>query len=83
MGGVHLLDMLIIRTTEMIPLFEKRVCQPTHSSVSSTDLMESTVCVSSLLVDEIKRIIKTSEIMKYACTKNRRILTGIAWLTTT
>jgi len=24
-----------------------------------------TVCVSSLMVDEIKRIIKTSEIMKY------------------
>jgi protein mago nashi len=25
------------------------------------------VCVSSLLIDEIKRIIKTSEIMKYVC----------------
>lgn len=29
------------------------------------------VCVSSLLVDEIKRIIKTSEIMKYVYPRRR------------
>ncbi len=37
------------------------------------------VCVSSLMVDEIKRIIKTSEIMKYVSCNPRALLFAYSW----
>jgi len=49
----------------MTPSSEKRVCLRAGSWDSNYTDVGGTVCVSSLLVDEIKRIIKTSEIMKY------------------
>jgi hypothetical protein len=66
MEGARLLDMRTIPTIEMIPSFEKRVGERFSDPPSNlTDMGFLSVCVSSLMVDEIKRIIKTSEIMKY------------------
>jgi hypothetical protein len=66
MEGARLLDMRTIPTIEMIPSSEKRVRQLFHAPYRIGLTWDSLpVCVSSLMVDEIKRIIKTSEIMKY------------------
>ena len=45
-------------------LIRKESTNPEKSFHSITELNTFTVCVSSLLIDEIKRIIKESEIMK-------------------
>lgn len=66
MEEVPLPDTQTTPTTEMIPSSGKRVRRDTLSGPqNSTDIVFYIVCVSSILVDEIKRIIKTSEIMKY------------------
>ncbi|CAD0047735.1 unnamed protein product, partial [Aureobasidium pullulans] len=44
-------------------LIRKRVCEETH--FLSRAWLTVTVCVSSLMIEEIKRIIKDSEILKY------------------
>lgn len=71
MEEVHQRVMRITRTTETILSSGKRVCQllprPRRKNFRLT-LVLFAVCVSSLMVDEIKRIIKTSEIMKYGFT---------------
>ncbi|RKF82300.1 Protein mago nashi-like protein 2 [Golovinomyces cichoracearum] len=67
MAKVHPRDMLTIRTTGTIPSFVKRVGDDfilLFFGLPHPDQNYETVCVSSLLVDEIKRIIKKSEIMK-------------------
>lgn len=50
----------------MTPLFEKKVrSRATHSgSIKGMLILGTAVCVSALMVKEIKRIIKESEIMK-------------------
>jgi hypothetical protein len=64
MEVARLHDMQTTQIIAMIPLSGKRVCK--LLLVANAVLTEAfSVCVSSLLVDEIKRIIKTSEIMKY------------------
>jgi len=50
-------------TIAMTPWSEKRVCEETH--FLSRAWLTVTVCVSSLMIEEIKRIIKDSEILKY------------------
>ena len=54
--------MQTIRITETTPLFAKRVCSKAIAGQKDTKFA---VCVSSLMIDEIKRIIKDSEIVKY------------------
>lgn len=66
MEEAHLPDMRTTQTTEMTLSFAKRVrpqTTPPYSTLADPDL--HAVCVSSLMVEEIKRIIKTSEIMKW------------------
>jgi hypothetical protein len=67
MEEARLHDMRIIPTIETIPLSGKKVRQLFTHSWLTLGLTWNflPVCVSSLMVDEIKRIIKTSEIMKY------------------
>ena len=63
----HPQDMPTIRIIETIPLSAKKVrSEASHSDDGEhTDVLYCAVCVSSVLIDEIKRIIRTSEIMKY------------------
>ena len=60
--------MQTIQTTEMILSSARRVCSPAMMGTMplEANLMRGVlaVCVSSVLIDEIKRIIKQSEIMK-------------------
>lgn len=64
MAVLHQLDMRTTQTTETTPLSGKRV--GLHSDPKSSHVTKTCeVCVSSLMIDEIKRIIKDSEIMKY------------------
>lgn len=55
------LDMPTTQTTEMTHSSAKKVCCITEYSIPSDHLV---VCVSSLMIQEIKRIIKDSEVMK-------------------
>jgi hypothetical protein len=54
-----------LQLPKWFPHPERKCVDNLPTTQNSTDLAFSTVCVSSLLIDEIKRIIKTSEIMKY------------------
>ncbi len=59
----------ITRTTGMTASFGKRVCTVV-APVACSEVADRPwlVCVSSLVIDEIKRIVKSSEIMKFvAC----------------
>ncbi len=65
---VHRRDMQTTPTIEMIPLFGKKVrTRPSgiHEFKIQADKRLWIVCVSDTLIAEIKRIIKSSEIMKY------------------
>src|SRR5437588_9547651 len=62
MAEAPLHAMQTILTIATTPLYAKKVCQPSRHSNFTVDKIA--VCVSSLMISEIKRIIKDSEIMK-------------------
>lgn len=73
MEEAHLPDTRTTPTIETIPSFAKRVrSRNSHLKPTLADHSSPIVCVSSLMVEEIKRIIKTSEIMKYVATVHQQ-----------
>ena len=64
MANQRLLDMQTTQTTATTPSSGKKVWFPKAQHAQRID--RTAVCVSSHLIDEIKRIIKESEILKYA-----------------
>ena len=58
-------DMRTIPIIEMIPWFGKRVREYGRENSPTMWLIICKVCVSSLLISEIKKIIKDSEIVKF------------------
>jgi hypothetical protein len=61
---VRLRDTPTIPTTATIRSFAKKVRTLYDGELECLQLTSATVCVSSLLISEIKRIIKDSEIIK-------------------
>jgi hypothetical protein len=60
-------DMRTIRTTAMILSSAKKVSGSRHTKKKKRTRADGViVCVSDALVEEVKRIIKDSEILKYA-----------------
>ncbi len=65
MVAAHLLVMQTTPTIAMTPSFGRKVSLNSHGGcVAWTKLTVTAVCVSSLLISEIKKIVKDSEIMK-------------------
>lgn len=52
----------------MIPSSAKKVSRKIYGKGEATQADREVVCVSDALVQEVKRIIKESEILKYAST---------------
>lgn len=66
-------DMQTTRTTAMIPSSAKKVSKSIHTNNENrTQTDRVIVCVSDAMVEEVKRIIKDSEILKYALTLPHR-----------
>lgn len=61
-------DMRITRTTATTPSSAKKVSRDMYAKGEATQADWKLVCVSDALVQEVKRIIKESEILKYAST---------------
>lgn len=69
MDAVLQRDTPITPITGMILSFAKKVCNQMYTVYGSSGyVLTRVVCVSSVLIDEIKRIIKTSEILKCVST---------------
>lgn len=71
MAAARLRDMPTTQTTATIPSSGKKVW---ILNMLLLNIADQVVCVSDALVAEIKRIVKESEILKYACFSHGGIL---------